>query len=109
MAKVCMIGRPPTLLAPTETPTRRRAVPAAARLLARQKPRQSFDGDPTYDARATVDDPAFCFSAAISVFAAGPDELGFCPVISKPSVTTCTAQSAFFGKVRPNFSISFST
>ena len=28
----------------------------------------------------------FCFTAAISVFAAGPDECGFCPVISKPSL-----------------------
>ena len=31
---------------------------------------------------------AFCFTAAISVFAAGPEEAGFCPVISKPSLTT---------------------
>ena len=30
----------------------------------------------------------FCFTAAISVFAAGPKEAGFCPVTSKPSLTT---------------------
>jgi hypothetical protein len=34
--------------------------------------------------------PAFCFTAAISVFAAGPEECGFCPVISNP---VCRLQS----------------
>ena len=37
---------------------------------------------------------AFLFTAAISVFAAGPEECGFCPVISKPSLTTWTPQFA---------------
>jgi hypothetical protein len=32
---------------------------------------------------------AFCFTAAISVFAAGLEEAGFCPVISKPPLTMC--------------------
>jgi hypothetical protein len=41
-----------------------------------------------YDARALAAGVAFCFTAAISVFAAGPEEAGFCPVISKPSLTT---------------------
>src|SRR5271156_3782127 len=31
---------------------------------------------------------AICFSFANRVFAAGPEECGFCPVISRPSVTT---------------------
>jgi hypothetical protein len=41
-----------------------------------------------YDARAVAAGVAFCFTAAISVFAAGPEEAGFWPVISKPSLTT---------------------
>jgi hypothetical protein len=41
-----------------------------------------------YDTRAAAAGVAFCFTAAISVFAAGPEEAGFCPVISKPSLTT---------------------
>jgi hypothetical protein len=41
-----------------------------------------------YDARAVAAGVAFCFTAAISFFAAGPDEAGFCPVIRKPSLTT---------------------
>jgi hypothetical protein len=41
-----------------------------------------------YDARVVAADVAFCFTAAIRVFAAGPEEAGFCPVISKPSLTT---------------------
>ena len=41
-----------------------------------------------YDARAAAAGVAFCFTAAINVFAAGPEEAGFCPVISKPSLTT---------------------
>ena len=41
---------------------------------------------PIYEARVTGF--AFLLTAAISVFAAGPEECGFCPVISKPSLTT---------------------
>jgi hypothetical protein len=44
--------------------------------------------DNVYDARAVAGGAAFWFTAAISVFAAGPEEAGFCPVISKPSLTT---------------------
>ncbi len=47
-----------------------------------------LDGYSIYDARAAAAGVAFCFTAAISVFAAGPEEAGFCPVISKPSLTT---------------------
>jgi hypothetical protein len=54
----------------------------------------SLAGDPSlrpvviaiYEARAAGF--AFLLSATISVFAAGPEECGFCPVISKPSLTT---------------------
>ena len=49
---------------------------------------QSPDAYAIYDARAAAAGVAFCFTAAISVFAAGPEEAGFCPVISKPSLTT---------------------
>jgi hypothetical protein len=52
------------------------------------KTRQSFNGSSIYDVRAVAAGAAFCFTAAISVFAAGPEEAGFCPVISKPSLTT---------------------
>ena len=48
----------------------------------------SLDGYSIYDARAVGAGLAFCCTAAISVFAAGPEEAGFCPVISKPSLTT---------------------
>ena len=41
-----------------------------------------------YEARVVAAGLAFRFTAAISVFAAGPEELGFCPVISSPSLTT---------------------
>jgi hypothetical protein len=41
-----------------------------------------------YEARAAAAALLFCFSAAISVFAAGPEECGFCPVINRPSLTT---------------------
>src|SRR3954447_15664862 len=51
-----------------------------------------------YEARAVTAGLVFCFTAAISVFAAGPDECGFCPVINKPSLTTCGAQFTFFEK-----------
>jgi hypothetical protein len=49
---------------------------------------QSLDGYSIYDARALAAGVAFCFTAAINVFAVGPEEAGFCPVISKPSLTT---------------------
>jgi hypothetical protein len=49
---------------------------------------QSLDGYSIYEARVVAAGLAFCFTAAISVFAAGPEEAGFCPVISKPSLTT---------------------
>jgi hypothetical protein len=49
---------------------------------------QALDRSPIYEARAVAAGLAFCFTAAIRVFAAGPDEWGFCPVISSPSVTT---------------------
>jgi hypothetical protein len=49
---------------------------------------QSLDGYSIYEARAVAPGLVFCFSAAISVFAAGPEECGFCPVISMPSLTT---------------------
>jgi hypothetical protein len=39
-----------------------------------------------YEARAAGF--AFLLRAAKSVFAAAPEECGFCPVISKPSLTT---------------------
>lgn len=41
-----------------------------------------------YEARAAAAGLTVCFTAPIRVFAAGPDEVGFCPVISKPSLTT---------------------
>jgi hypothetical protein len=41
-----------------------------------------------YEARAAAAGLAFCFNAAIRVFAAGPEECGFCPVISRPLLTT---------------------
>ena len=50
--------------------------------------RRSLDGYSIYDARAAAAGAAFCFTAAISVFAAGPEEAGFCPVMSGPSLTT---------------------
>jgi hypothetical protein len=46
------------------------------------------DGYSIYNARTVIPGVAFCFTATISVFAAGPEEAGFCPVISKPSLTT---------------------
>lgn len=46
------------------------------------------DGYSIYEARALAAGAAFCLTAAIKVFAAGPEEAGFCPVISKPSLTT---------------------
>jgi hypothetical protein len=49
---------------------------------------QSPDGYWIYWARAVPAGFVFCFNAAISVFAAGPEECGFCPVISRPSLTT---------------------
>ena len=49
---------------------------------------QSLDGYSIYDARAVAAGVAFCFTTAIKVFAAGPEEAGFWPVISKPSLTT---------------------
>ena len=52
------------------------------------KIRQSFNGSSIYDARAVAAGAAFWFTAPISVFAAGPEEAGFWPVISKPSLTT---------------------
>src|ERR1700721_3337085 len=62
-----------------------------------------------YEARAVAAGFAFCFTAAISVFAAGPDEWGFCPVISRPSVTPWDVQFAVFEKTAPSFNISSST
>jgi hypothetical protein len=47
----------------------------------------SLDGSSIYEARAPAAGLAFCFRAS-RVFAAGPEECGFCPVISRPSVTT---------------------
>jgi hypothetical protein len=41
-----------------------------------------------YEARAVTGDLAACFTAAIKVSAARPEECGFCPVINKPSWTT---------------------
>jgi hypothetical protein len=49
---------------------------------------QSLDGYWIYEARAVPAGFVFCFNAVISVFAAGPEECGFCPVISRPSLTT---------------------
>jgi hypothetical protein len=61
----------------------------AARRLAATGPLTSRSIDPSiYEARALAAGLAFCFSAAIRVFAAGPEDAGFCPVISRPSVTT---------------------
>jgi hypothetical protein len=41
-----------------------------------------------YEALAPGAGFAFCFTAANRVFAAGPEECGFCPVIKRPSLTT---------------------
>ena len=41
-----------------------------------------------YEALAAAAGLPFCVTAAISAFAAGPEECGFCPVISRPSRTT---------------------
>ena len=49
---------------------------------------QPLDRHSIYEARAVAIGLAFCFTAAISVFAAGPEECGFCPVISSPLLTT---------------------
>jgi hypothetical protein len=49
---------------------------------------QSLDRYSIYEARAAAAGLAFCFIVAIRVFAAGPEECGFCPVISSPSLTT---------------------
>ncbi|SDT58570.1 hypothetical protein SAMN05444158_7267 [Bradyrhizobium canariense] len=49
---------------------------------------KSFDSSSIYEARAVAAGLPFCFSAAIRVFAAGPEECGFCPVISRPLLTT---------------------
>ena len=55
----------------------------------------SFRGESAIIDRSTIRqvhavaaDVAFFFSAAMSVFAAGPDDCGFCPVMSWPSLTT---------------------
>ena len=45
-------------------------------------------GGPVYDALAVMLGFPFCFNAAISAMAAGPEECGFCPVVRRPSVTT---------------------
>lgn len=63
------------------------ASPTAARDRTHRN-QQSLDGYSIYEARAATAGFAFCFSAAIRVFAAGPEECGFCPVISRPSLTT---------------------
>ena len=53
---------------------------------------------------------AFCLTAAISVFAAGPEEARFCPVISKPSHNNMNPPIFFtFEKTAPSFNISSST
>ena len=36
----------------------------------------------------SIYDLAICFSRASRVFAAGLEEWGFCPVVSRPSLTT---------------------
>jgi hypothetical protein len=41
-----------------------------------------------YVAGALVAGLAICFNIASRVFAAGPEEFGFCPVINRPSLTT---------------------
>jgi hypothetical protein len=43
----------------------------------------SLDEYSIYNTQAVAAGLAFWFTAAISVFAAGPEEAGFCPVISK--------------------------
>jgi hypothetical protein len=49
---------------------------------------QSLDGYSIFAARLAPAGLAVCFTAAIRVFAAGPEECGFCPVIKRPSLTT---------------------
>ena len=68
--------------APSKAPLQRQPATAST------ENQQSLDGYSIYEARAVAAGLAFCFSAAISVFAAGPEECGFCPVISRPSLTT---------------------
>lgn len=41
-----------------------------------------------YEAAALAAGLALCFSIASRALAAGPEDAGFCPVISRPSVTT---------------------
>ena len=67
---------------PSKAPLQRQPATAA------MENQQSLDGYSIYEARALATGLAFCFTAAISVFAAGPEECGFCPVISRPSLTT---------------------
>jgi hypothetical protein len=66
------------------------APPTASRncIVEDQQSLQSLDEYSIYDACAAAAGLVFFFTAAISVFAAGPEEAGFCPVISKPSLTT---------------------
>jgi hypothetical protein len=70
-------GEAPIVSAPP-TPTRDR-IP---------KNWKPVDGYSIYEARTAAADLAFCVTAAIRVFAAEPEECGFCPVISWPSLTT---------------------
>lgn len=78
-AKLFPVMHPPSVVTAAETP-----IEGASSV---ENP-CSLDGYPIYDARAVLTGAAFCFTAAISAFAAGPEDAGFCPVISRPSLTT---------------------
>lgn len=65
----------------TTWPTATRGTPA------HKKP-QPLDSSSIYEARAPTAGLTICCSFASRVFAAAPDECGFCPVISRPSLTT---------------------
>ena len=72
----------PAVEAPSKAPLQRQ--PATASM----EDQQSLDEYSIYEARTVAAGLVFGFTAAIRVFAAVPEECGFCPVISKPSLTT---------------------